>query len=115
MDIMEMAKHTGATTVLADMFDQQASDFLRLHTLAYGTEHLRPKHHYMFHVGRQWREDKFVLDCFVHERKHQAIKACANHIKNTRALERGVLAAAVNASIHQMEKAGLRQCIVGDK
>ena len=103
LDVMQNAKYSKASGALVDQFDRAASHFLRSHTEAYAKEHVKPKHHFLMHVGKQWREDEFVLDCFVHERKHQAIKACADHVKNTQVFERTVLAAAVNACVHELE------------
>ena len=119
VDVMLQAKYQGADPSLAQGFDDAACEFLRLHTLAYDTEHVKPKHHFMMHVGRQWAEDGFALDCFVQERKHQVIKDCASHIKNTSVFERSVLAAVVNSmtyqrdEVAQLSKQGLRQIYEG--
>jgi len=108
VDVMSQAKYRGADVALAQRFDDLAAKFRRLHGLAYQHVHIRPKHHFLQHVATQWHEDGFVLDCFVHERKHQCIKAEANPIKNTTAFERSVLAATLNCMIHQLEEVGNR-------
>ena len=41
--------------------------------------------------------------CLVHERKHQAIKSAASHIKNTSSYEKSVLLSVVNTSLILMQ------------
>jgi hypothetical protein len=62
-----------------------------LHKRAYGSDWTRPKNHYAYHVPDQAERDGMLLDTFVLERKHQPIKASAQHIKNTQSFERSVL------------------------
>ena len=62
-----------------------------LHQAAYGLEHVKPKHHYAHHISSQLARDKMLLDTFVLERKHQPIKQCAQHVKNTSVYEGSVL------------------------
>lgn len=46
---------------------------------AYGEGHLKPKHHYCFHNAESLASSKsVVLDCWVHERKHQMLKQVQN-------------------------------------
>jgi hypothetical protein len=61
------------------------------HQRAYGTASIKPKHHYAHHIPKQIARDNLLLDTFVLERKHQPIKRCADHCKNTVAYERSVL------------------------
>lgn len=42
--------------------------------MAWGVEHMRPKHHYLWHNARHLSEGGQPMDCFVHERKHQMAK-----------------------------------------
>ena len=60
---------------------QQMRCHLNYHIEAYGTEHVKPKHHYSFHNAESICDSACVLDCFVHERKHQTLKQEANFIK----------------------------------
>jgi hypothetical protein len=62
-----------------------------LHQLAYGSQGVKPKHHYAHHIVHQVRRDAILLDTFVLERKHQPIKTCAQHVANTQCYERSVL------------------------
>ena len=41
---------------------------------AYGSVHLKPKHHYLHHNAARASEAGILLDCWVHERKHQMLK-----------------------------------------
>lgn len=47
---------------------------------AYGTQHLRPKHHFLFHNAQQLAAGSLLLDCFVHERKHQMMKQARRQV-----------------------------------
>ena len=48
---------------------------------AYGESQCKPKHHFALHVGIQIRKFRFVLDAFVHERKHRTLKQVFNTIR----------------------------------
>ena len=64
---------------------------LRLHIAAYGTEHVKPKHHWLLDVPAQMRRDGCVLDAFIIERTHLTVKGIAEHVKNTHDFERAVM------------------------
>ena len=85
VDHMQIAKRDPRPEVLKKIKDLTAV-FLRLHVQAHGNQHVRPKHHYMWHMTRQAEEDGFWVDCFVHERKHQLTKDASNHVKTPKAL-----------------------------
>ena len=74
----------------------QLTELQRRHThafvRAYGVENVRPKHHYALHLPAQYRRDRFVLDTFVHERKHRVIKAAFTHLVTLQTFERDGLA-----------------------
>ena len=55
----------------------------------------------MLHLEAQPRADSFWLDCFVRERKHQAIKAESEYVRNTQCYERSVLKAVHLAQLQQ--------------
>ena len=76
--------------------------FLQAHIAAYGKEGLKPKHHYIFHNALQASRGE-VMDCFVHERKHQVLKAAANPVKNTRAFESSILGRVLLEQTRQMK------------
>ena len=79
--------------------------FMRAHLAAYGVDLVKPKHHFLFHNGIQFRDrtGRVVVDCFVHERQHQIAKAAANPIKNTVAFEASVLGKVLLAQLRQLE------------
>ena len=64
---------------------------LQNHVGVYGDTHVLPKHHWMLDTPAQFLKDSVVLDAFVIERTHLAVKAIAEHVDNTRAFERSVL------------------------
>jgi hypothetical protein len=68
----------------------------RLHEVAYGSSHFKPKHHWMWDVCDQFDRSPFVLDCFVIERLHLRAKAMANSVLNTAVFERSVLSSMLN-------------------
>lgn len=46
----------------------------QLYVEAYTEASCLPKHHYSLHLGEQLERDRFLLDTFVHERKHRLLK-----------------------------------------
>lgn len=66
--------------------------FLHLHKLAHGQKHIRPKHHWQLDVPRQLCRDNCVLDAFVIERAHLAVKRVADPVDRTSSFEASVLA-----------------------
>jgi len=65
------------------------------HKAAYGEEHMKPKHHWMWDIILQLLRDGFVLDQFVVERNHLSIRAFAQHCKNLSAFEHTVLCGSI--------------------
>ena len=59
---------------------------------AYTEEEVHPKHHMMFHLPRQHLRDGRLIDCFVHERKHRAVKNEARHLDTQSRWERYAMA-----------------------
>jgi hypothetical protein len=107
---VQQLKHRFSEQTLADL-KASVYDALRLHVHAHGKEYVRPKHHYMLHMHRQCEEDRFLLDCFVHERKHQVAKEKASHCKNTEVYERSILMPVANAMLHQLRSS--YECLQG--
>ena len=90
------------------------STFLKAHKRAYGVEHIRPKHHYAMHSAIQAQESgRTFVDCFVHERKHQVMKRCADAIKNTRTFEASVLGRVLLEQCRQVTSAPPSRTILG--
>ena len=80
---------------------------------ARGEQAVRPKHHWAFDIADQLCSDSFVFDCFVVERLHLRVKACAEHIKNTRRVEWSVLSNAVNTHVRDASKMRVKDGLVG--
>ena len=55
--------------------------------LAYGSKVVLPKHHYNLHIPAQVEADRLLIDMFVIERHHIAVKRIANNIRDTRTWE----------------------------
>lgn len=70
----------------------QQKEHLLLFCAIYGTERVVPKHHYSLHIVPQIRKNNILLDAFVLERKHIALKRVAENIHNLNHFERSVLA-----------------------
>jgi hypothetical protein len=88
--------------------------FLDAHKAAYGTSHIKPKHHYGQHsAARAESPDVVQVDCFVHERKHQVLKRAANPVKNSLAFEASVLPRALLEQSRQLDALPPRRGLVG--
>jgi hypothetical protein len=64
--------------------------FLDAHVSAYGRDYLRPKHRWLVDIGSQLARDRQVIDCFIVERQHLAVKAVAEHVDNLSSYEETV-------------------------
>lgn len=71
---------------------------------AYPDRKLRPKHHFAHHIPLQIQRDGCVYDAFVGERKHQALKAIANEVHNTRTFERSVVFPALARQVQALRE-----------
>jgi hypothetical protein len=74
----------------AALVQERMCNFMHLHKLAYGSRFIKPKHHWQMDVAMQILRDGLVLDAFVVERGHLAVKAVADKTKNTTNFEVGV-------------------------
>ena len=68
-----------ATRKLADLIAKHCELFKR----AYGSEEIKPKHHYAFHLPEQFFLDGVYIDCFAMERMHALMKAESELVDNT--------------------------------
>ena len=100
IDIILMAKRQLLTMPEAGRFLKRAlTNFMRRHKRAYGTTHLRPKHHWMFDVAEQFLIGPQVFDQFIIERLHLTVKLHADRCDNTSRYERSVLSGVLNSQI----------------
>jgi hypothetical protein len=117
LDMILLAK-AGVLDVVAtcDPLRAVMAKHLRLHQAAYGTEHIKPKHHWNLDMAEQLKRDKCILDAFIIERIHLQVKRIAEHVKHTHAFERSVLAGVLNVALrvsHDCESTdGLRKPIM---
>ena len=63
------------------------SAFMTAHVQAYGRDHIKPKHHWLFDICDQLERHFAVYDAFIIERLHLRVKAVANLIDNLRMFE----------------------------
>ena len=56
--------------------------FLELYVLAFSFENTFQKFHWLLHLTSEYVQHGCLVSCFVHERKHKALKKYANHILN---------------------------------
>ena len=83
------------------------------HVLVYGTENIKPKHHWPFDIAEQWLEHKLVLDAFLIEKEHLRAKAFADRVQNTSSYEQSVLAGVLNSQVTSLQKLGPHQELLG--
>ncbi len=88
---------------------ENARKFMGLHQEAYGSQFLKPKHHWLLDIAPQITRDRVVLDAFVIERQHLLVKSLAEHVRNTSDYEKSVLASVVTV---QSQEA--RAMVIGD-
>jgi hypothetical protein len=86
---------------------------LRLHIAAYGTEHVKPKHHWMLDVPAQLQRDGCVLDAFIIERTHLTVKGIAEHVRNTHDFERAVMRGVTTMAFHSAAAATYGDSLLG--
>ena len=92
MDIMLLAKRGRVDMQeAASMLRIAAREHMEKHVLAYGTDHIKPKNHWVFDIIDQLRRHPFVLDCWVVERLNKRGKAAARNTVNTARYESSVL------------------------
>jgi hypothetical protein len=86
---------------------------LENHKFCYGTEHVKPKHHWPFDVADQWARHYYVLDAFLVEKAHLIARAIADRTLNTSQFERSVLAGVLNYQVGSLLQLGPQQELLG--
>ena len=89
--------------------DSAASQYLEAHKIAYGTQHVKPKTHWLMDIGPQLRRDNMVLDAFVIERQHLLVKSVAEKIANTTSFEESLMSSVFTVQLRQC-----REQVIGD-
>jgi len=103
LDLIVQLKR-GSTTATNDALTTALSRHLRLHVEAYGTAHIKPKHHWMFDIAEMRRACEATIDAFIIERLHLRVKRQAVDIKELRVYEKAVLAGAINEQFEDATK-----------
>ena len=93
----------GDLAQLAATLRRNVDDHMRLHQLAYGDQRVKPKHHRMMHIADQILRDSCVLDAFIIERLHNALRAVADNLCNTSRYEFSLLAGVLNNQLRTLE------------
>ena len=83
------------------------------HVIAYGYTIFVPKHHFLLHIPKQLERFKFLVACWVHERKHKIIKrwAVPMCIARQRSYERSLLVECTLAHMHSLKEPLLKPCL----
>ena len=102
--ILQTCKHYGFTPARKQDLLAAARRHLHLFARLYGESCVKPKHHFMLHVAVLVNEWSVLLDCYVHERKHKAIKQAASQIYNAQSFERSVLARVLLEQTRSLKK-----------
>lgn len=93
IDLILQAKASGVTAAdLPARLLAAVCHNLQLVIATYGSDWLKPKHHYMMHIAYQIARDACVLDAFVLERSHLVVKMIANNLKKLAGFESSLLA-----------------------
>ena len=96
----------------AALVQTRAVQHLQLHKAAYGNRFIKPKHHWQLDVAAQILRDGLVLDAFVVERGHLAVKAVADKVQNTTTFEASVMAS-LSSSVWSKDRPISAEGLVG--
>ena len=84
---------------------RQLTKWLNLHIAAYGSRWVKPKFHWMFDIAEQMALDEMVLDQFIIEGLHLAIKSHAERCDNPNSrYERAVLAGVLHEQLGNLRR-----------
>ena len=113
---LQMKRDLRYSRATLDKASAAISRHMQLHKAAYGTDHIKPKHHWLFDVIEKllrdlaalteaedclerWKELLVLVDCFLVERFHLTTKQPMNNTCDTRRYERSVLAGTLNKQV----------------
>ena len=77
---------------------------MRAHVLAYGTTHIKPKHHWLFDFAEQLSSKRCILDAFIIERLHLRVKRHLDPVSELGVIEKSTLAGVVNEQFEAASK-----------
>ena len=81
LDLLSSLKR-GRGSVNPDDLEAAVSTHFQLRLLAYGPDRCQPKMHLALHHSQHLRRHGMLVSCYVHERKHKALKAFAGDYAN---------------------------------
>ena len=88
--------------------------YLTLFTTCYGQAEALPKHHFAMHLPSIWLRFGYLLACFVHERRHRAVKRYAQGIENTSIdYEHSIIAEFTHHHLMQLKTDFSFMCVAG--
>lgn len=83
------------------------------HQALYGSDHVKPKHHWAFDVCDHLEADPWLFDSFVIERLHLRVRAVAEHCKELGKFEVSVLSGVINDHARRLSDATYAQGSMG--
>ena len=94
IDVMDLLVEVNTGCISPAMLADAMAKHYAAHVIAYGYTIFVPKHHFMLHIPKQLERFKFLVACWVHERKYKIIKrwAVPMCIAKQRDYERSLLA-----------------------
>ena len=110
MDLL-LKVNTGRVTP-AMLADAMARHYAA-HVVAYGYTIFVPKHHFMLHLPRQIAQFKFMVACWVHERKHNIVKRWGRPAVHGQAAElRSESARRMHTSSHVLVERAIAEAVL---
>jgi hypothetical protein len=108
------AKHeAGSCAAIGPHVSSSTAAHMKSHIAAYGTDLVRPKHHWQMHLGDQLLRDGIMLDAFVIERMHLVTKRVADPVKNLGRFERSVVSGVLTEHSRCLAEVQSSPCLVG--
>lgn len=88
--------------------------YVNLHKKAYGSTLWVPKFHYLQHLPEMIEQQKCIVGCFVHERKHRIAKRYAENLRNVNdAFEESVIKDVLYINVHDLSDKTIDQLHIG--
>ena len=113
VDIILLAKRGVLSTMEAQPRLHSAVDQWRAaHVAAYGTDHIKPKGHWLSDVADQIADCELVIDAFIIERLHLRVKRVAENNKELGPFEDNTLAGVIHRHFED-PKRPIGDCLVG--
>jgi uncharacterized protein (UPF0332 family) len=102
--VLELLQAIKRGVVDPDSLHYAIERHLKLFVEAYGDEFVRPKHHYVLHLGTMLRFFGTLLATFVNERKHRRVKQYSRDRHSLKSWELGCLEEITCHQVHEMSR-----------